>query len=246
MPIIIEDNDYIEINLDHSEFIRDNLNDLMRILDTLTKNNNKVLVYSNDRGNLLQREGSIGEITNFYIPWNIKMVMQHYSKFVNPEYKYLIPKDKYSAYYLNMCQYYRCDMLESSYASLKFDNKHSPYTLSLKDVKIIKDENVESKYVFTKSPVRKVKKEDIKLKDKFDNEFGVGSFICFAKSTSRQQGIPCFGKVTKINNSKHFIAESLKLSENDYKRTVTLRNPEDVILMTDDLMDQIMVARLTY
>lgn len=174
------------------------------------------------------------------------MVMQQYSKLINPEYKYLIPKDKYSPYYLNMCQYYRCDMLDNAYVTLKFDDKHAPYNLSLRDIKFIKDENVETKYLFTKSPVKLIKKEDIKLKDKFDNEFSVGSFICFAKSTSRQQGIPCFGKVTKIHSDKHFVAESLKLSDSDYKRTVILRNPEDVILMTDDLIDQIMIARLTY
>lgn len=125
---------------------------------------------------------------------------------------------------------------------IKFDNKHSAGFFSFDKIKFLDGYTGGPVYVNEKAIT---KKKEFLLKDKFDNELKEGSFICFATSTSRQQGIAKFGKITSIKNKNLFYAKNIKLSEKDYVSEYVLRYPEDVILMNDELMDNITMARLS-
>lgn len=125
---------------------------------------------------------------------------------------------------------------------IKFDKKHSSGFFPFSKVKFLNGYTGGPVYVNEKSIIRK---KEIILKDKFDNDLKEGSFICFATSTSRQQGIAKFGKITSIKNENLFYAKNIKLSEKDRVSEYVLRYPNDVILMNDELMDNITMARLS-
>lgn len=124
---------------------------------------------------------------------------------------------------------------------IKFDKKHAAGFFPFGKVKFLDGYTGGPVYVNEKS----IQKKEIILKDKFDNELKEGSFICFATSTSRQQGIAKFGKITSIKNENLFYAKNIKLSEKDRVSEYVLRYPEDVILMNDELMNNITMARLS-
>lgn len=124
---------------------------------------------------------------------------------------------------------------------IKFDKKHASGFFPFNKVKFLDGYTGGPVYVNEKS----IQKKEIILKDKFDNDLKEGSFICFATSTSRQQGIAKFGKITSIKNENLFYAKNIKLSEKDRVSEYVLRYPEDVILMNDELMDNITMARLS-
>ena len=125
---------------------------------------------------------------------------------------------------------------------IKFDKKHSSGLFSFDKIKFLNGYTGPVVYINEKAILPK---KEIILKDKFDNDLKEGSFICFATSTSRQQGVAKFGKITSIKNENLFYAKNIKLSESDYVSEYTLRYPKDVILMNDELMDNITMARLS-
>lgn len=169
------------------------------------------------------RDGSIGEIT--------EIVSSPFRSYSNTNHYY------YASYYGAET------ILRDMRVKVKFDNKHKEGIFHIGKLKFLPNYTGECVYINNKEQEKE--KEKIILKDKFDNEYTEDSFVCFAKSTSRQQGIPLFGRITKIYDQNHFKAKNIKLSEKDIEREYTLRSQTDVIVMNDDLMSNIMMARLS-
>lgn len=169
------------------------------------------------------RDGSIGEIT--------EIISGPFSCYRGSNYSH------YASYYDSNT------IIRDMKIKVKFDNKHKEGIFSINKLKFLSNKDIECVYINKKEDVKV--KEKIILKDKFDNEYTEDSFVCFAKSTSRQQGIPLFGRITKIYDKNHFKAQNIKLSEKDSEREYTMRSQTDVIVMNDELMSNIMMARLS-
>lgn len=184
------------------------------------------------------RDGSIGTISSVFIPYNIMVIANKIdSNLFKPK-----SKGQGPGY-----QYYRgtfLKLLNSITVELDIDKQHKKPIVKLSKIKLLKDYTGENKYVFKKP--EEIKKTEIILKDKFGTDITVGSMILFASSTSRQQGIPKVGKITKIHSNNYFKASNLKLNDKDFVREYTLRDASSVILFNDDLIDQISIARLSF
>lgn len=252
MTFIIENSDTIDINLTNRKLYNSpnwdtTVSELLLFLSDIIngKSNYKVEIIDKDGNNPSQRDGSIGEIKNITIPYHLGcslVASKNDLKDFNLFYPTLLSSFGRVSYSTPIRYLSEYDFTKIT-LSVFIDKKHSIVKVPLSKIRFIKDHTVQNKYCFVKSLPKK--QVETILKDKFDNEFTIGSFICFANSTSKQQAIPLFGKVTKINQT-YFEATSMKLSSSDRERSVILRNPKEVILMTDDLMDQIMIARLTF
>lgn len=240
------------IDISSRSYIRSKKNEFFDVIEklyhmSLDLDNNDYYAEIIPGNKPLYRDGSIGKITNILIPDRVlSYILNYYDT------KSLTPKPQIRYSYVSKYNYRTDDIsysnvnqiLSSIKISIKCDKKHKDATVDLGKVKFYTNFTGECKYVNEKPA--KTKKEEIILKDKFDNDITVGSFIVFANSTSRQQGRPKFGHITKITSNNVFYAKNLKLSSTDYSREYILREPHEVILMDDDLMSQLTLARLSY
>lgn len=205
-----------------SELI-DVVQELKELLEEVEKTNSYIQIIPGH--NPLMRDGSIGIIQSLHS--------------VYPKLNHLISEIKNLRTY-SMDLEHR--IRKHTKLEVKFDKKHSSGFFTFDKIKFLEGYTGGPVYVNEKAII---KKKEFLLKDKFDNELKEGSFICFATSTSRQQGVAKFGKITSIKNENLFYAKNIKLSEKDYVSEYVLRYPEDVILMNDELMDNITMARLS-
>lgn len=246
MKIKTQDGYYLDLN----SRIRVNRNlsttfDLIEELYTMKVSSKKYYAKVIAGKKKLYRDGSIGEIVDVFIP---DVILSFYVNFSN---RSVIQKSEVKNNYQG--RYHRSDdlsyhevrdLLSRIKIKLKCDKSHKATDFSLDKIEFLTDYTGECKYVYQKPD--KSDEKNIILKDKFDNDITVGSFIVFANSTSRQQGRPKFGKITKITSPNVFYAKNIKLAETDNSRVYVLREPHEVILLTEDLIDQITIARLSF
>ncbi len=85
-------------------------------------------------------------------------------------------------------------------------------------------------------------------KDKLDREIKVGDFISYVLynfDNARNSAGIYYGKVTKIDNEGYVFAKNIKLAENDKSAEKRIKDNSLIVIMSKDLMEKLMVARLS-
>lgn len=89
--------------------------------------------------------------------------------------------------------------------------------------------------------------EKVEAQDKLGREIKVGDFISYIlyhfDNSHNAAGI-YYGKVTKVTKDGNVYAKNIKLSEDDRVAEKQIKDNSLIVIMTKDLMNQLMMARL--
>lgn len=84
-----------------------------------------------------------------------------------------------------------------------------------------------------------------KVYDRLGRELQVGDFISYILYHHTVSGAGIyFGTVTKISDAGKVMAKNIKLSEHDRVEEKAIKDPSQIVVVTKDLMDQLVLAKL--
>lgn len=83
------------------------------------------------------------------------------------------------------------------------------------------------------------------LLDRFGCELKEGDFVCFAYSITKRKAMTAYGHISKISATNTCYVKNIKLNDKESVREYQILDNSSLILMTEDLMDKIMIARLS-
>lgn len=90
------------------------------------------------------------------------------------------------------------------------------------------------------------KVEQVTPEDRLGRPIKVGDFICYILHHFCGSGASTqFGKVTKITKNGNVFAKNIKLGEDERSEEKKINDNSTIVIMTDDLMSQLTLARLS-
>lgn len=88
--------------------------------------------------------------------------------------------------------------------------------------------------------------EKVEAVDRLGRELKVGDFICYVLHHFETTGASVrFGNVTKITPSGDVWAKNIKLSSDEHQADKKINDNSTIVILTKDLMDQLMMAKLS-
>lgn len=84
--------------------------------------------------------------------------------------------------------------------------------------------------------------------DRLNREIKVGDFCCYILYQFDGDGMAniYFGNVTRLDGDGSIWCKNTKLSDNERSSEAKVKNSKLITILTDDLMDQLLIAKLTY
>lgn len=189
-----------------------------------------------------KREGSIGRL----VINDVQELLGNYRK-----YGYLTGYSSFSYSYHRPIEEIEANVKEEHFEHARFDvtvkwngrfNDFSPRPAEILWLKGYQGNTV---WAYDKSAKPKTPK--IIPKDRLDREIKVGDFIVYILyqfQGSSAAGI-YFGKVTRITHEGEVYAKNIKLGGDDRQAEKKIKESKLITIMSDDLMQQLMIAKLS-
>lgn len=127
---------------------------------------------------------------------------------------------------------------------VEFDDRKNKLRANSNTVNILTDYSGPTVWVHNPPPPSENSRKK-PLLDRFGREIKLGDLVCFAYPLSRSQAKTAFGNVINISKTNTCYVKNLKLADNEHVSEYQIRDNSCLILMTDDLMDQLLLARLS-
>lgn len=184
-----------------------------------------------------KREGSIARVKDIRYFANYFMDDYTYRSYYSANtFRERFDISKYTAKDINIER-----ISQSVPVELKWDGRRNSPNISSHHMYWLKGYSGPTNWVYEKPEV-----ENITVTDRLGREVKVGDFIAYVLYHFDITGAGIyFGKVTKVTNDGTVWAKNIKLEADDIVDDKRIKDNQNIVIMTKDLMDQLMLARLS-
>lgn len=225
----------------HNKRISASQNDEM--WDVLLRGDSIYIEYTCPRFKDAHRVGSIGVVT-----FSPEVDFVHFVEYQNQT-QYLADRDKFiEHFHLGKIDRSMMTMRRRSYQILphlllKFEGRRNQLKPDIDGISWLKDYTGPTKWVDTTPPKKKLPPK--KVYDRLGREINVGDFANYILYHHTVTGAGSyFGTITKITDSGKVFAKNIKLGSKDRSEDKQVKDPSQITIMTKDLMDQLVLAKL--